>query len=1467
MNDFTAGSAADRAESADKTRLDADRDRLGMEDLTLLEVRDVLWLARCIGTSQRADREEQDVPVDAGPAGTGDAGAEPSGDTASKSAEKSSPQTGENWVTGGKRHVYSMNVDQDAHETTAALASPTLPALSNARRLAQALRPFTMTSPSPWRTLLDEEATAMRAAEDGLWLPQWQPAPWHRFDVALVVDTGPSMEVWRSVVGELRELLSTLGAFRDVRTYFMDFSRPLVDQLMLKPEGRADVLRHWRELVDPTGRRLVLVVTDAIGAGWHSGAASQLLARWAHSMPLAVVQTLAQRLWHWSALSPRRVELSAPVPGAPNRQLRVRAAGAQWFGGAGQSRGTVVPVLALTPEWFAGWAKLVAQPANAWVETTAVITHPLDSVSAEFAEPSDLPEDDGTARDQVLRFRTVASAEAFQLAGLLAAAPLTLPAMREVQRVLLPNSDISALAEVLLGGLLRRLPVSAFPSAATTPAFEFHDGVREELLAGGRRSDTVRVARLMGDYGRNVAVLRNFREAVDNPESAEYPEATAENLPYLRVQEALFRALSGRHAARAKRINRELHRLIEVSEGTSRRVDGTTTEVPLDSETIHSSGSSTDQASEQDHAVTTTEPLPQMQEPQFQTAGGNVTAPGFSHTVDGSERGAQPRVWGQIPLRNPDFVGRETLLEQLRSQLDKPGAAAAVLPETLHGMGGVGKTQTVTEYIYRHAREYDVIWWVSAEYPAQIRASFVELAAKLGVAATENAETAVPSVLEALRMGEPFRRWLLVFDNADRPDVVRPFLPTGPGHVIVTSRNSQWSGVARTIEVDLFTREESEELLRRRDGSIEISDAQKLAEALGDLPLAIEQAAAWRSQTGMPVTEYLQLLDENRTELLEAGASGDYDLPVAAAWNVALSRLRSEHPAALELLRVCSFFGPTAINREVFTRARSVPVPDSLREALADPIKFNRAIREISRYSLAKIDHRSNTLQLHRLVQAVLRNQVDEAEQEGMRHVVHLLLAGGDPGDPAIPANWGRYDDLLSHVTASLAIRCDDEWVQRLITNLLRYLLNIGDYDGARELSGQRWQALREKLGESHLDTLETARQHGVALRRSGHLQQAFELNERTYRMLAQSVSEDSERMLTMSDVIATDLRAQGQFGKERDMRQKVYQRAREIFGEDDPDTLRYAHNLSGALRLLGEFFKAKELDEDIWQRKTVVLGAEHAVTAASLNAFAIDLRECGQYAEASRIQEEALARQRALFGDDRAVTYGAGRSLAVAKLRMGEAEAARDLLEEWYERTRRRVGEVHEDTATVLLNLSTSHRMLGNLTKALELGQRSMEHLTQTHGSEHPFTLIAATNVAVVHRLRGHADSARELNERVLSAFHTTFTRDHPFALTTATNLASDLAALGESTKARELDADTHERSTRVLGPEHPTTLIVALNLSLDLSQLGRVDDAAILHTKTLRSLRAVLGDDHPISVAATEPVRVDVDTDTMQL
>ena len=207
-----------------------------------------------------------------------------------------------------------------------------------------------------------------------------------------------------------------------------------------------------------------------------------------------------------------------------------------------------------------------------------------------------------------------------------------------------------------------------------------------------------------------------------------------------------------------------------------------------------------------------------------------------------------PPVW-QVPGRNASFSGRHKVLEELRVKLRNSGQAV-VLPVALYGLGGVGKTQVALEYAHRYMADYDVVWWIAAEQHNLINVAFAKLAGPLKIRVGENITDTVDDVREALRRGKPYRRWLLIFDNAEKPEDLADFIPDGKdGHVLVTSRNTNWSQRAEPLEIDVFSRAESREFLQSAIPELSDEDADLVAAEVGDLPLAVDQAGAWLRET------------------------------------------------------------------------------------------------------------------------------------------------------------------------------------------------------------------------------------------------------------------------------------------------------------------------------------------------------------------------------------------------------------------------------------------------------------------------------------------------------------------------------------------------------------------------------------------------------------------------------------------
>ena len=265
-----------------------------------------------------------------------------------------------------------------------------------------------------------------------------------------------------------------------------------------------------------------------------------------------------------------------------------------------------------------------------------------------------------------------------------------------------------------------------------------------------------------------------------------------------------------------------------------------------------------------------------------------------------------------LPPRNPTFTGRDGLLSRLHQRLTARGARTdgpvAVLAGALYGLGGVGKSQLALEYAHRYGADYDLIWWIPSENPLTIPVMLARLARRLGLALQGDQEELAGVALDALRVRD---RWLLVFDNAEQPDELARWRPAGDGgHLLVTSRNPAWSALAQPIQVDVFDRPEAVALLLRRTADQDQAAANELAEQLGDLPLALEQAAAYLDQTGMPLVAYLIAYQRRREQLLAMGRPVAYEGQVDTTWQLTIDQLA---PVGIELLRLCAFLAPEAI--------------------------------------------------------------------------------------------------------------------------------------------------------------------------------------------------------------------------------------------------------------------------------------------------------------------------------------------------------------------------------------------------------------------------------------------------------------------------------------------------------------------------------------------------------------------------
>jgi tetratricopeptide (TPR) repeat protein len=1378
---------------------------------TAEELADALWLADWLRTHQGtpyslgSDTEESaEVPdPDLRPPS---AQAEPAEQTVQPTASAPSPEAG----------LYLAGQAPPAGSFP--FRAPAMPAIPRTLRLVRALRPLRATTPSRTHAHLDEAATAQRIAETGVYEPVMRPAPERRYEMALVVDVSSSMVVWRRTVEELRALLEQLGAFRDVRVWYLDTDG---HRLALRTGSAfgAGSDRSPDELVDPTCRRVILLVSDCIGAAWQNGRVSVLLDRWGKAGPIAIAQPLPQRLWWRTAVAVEPVRFTTSGPPRANNLLTVVPTRIRLPNGS--PRGVPIPVVELTERWLRPWALMISHGGQN-VMGAALFTGRLPA----DAPPPELDTEILSAEERVKRFRASSSPTAFKLATFLAAAPLRLPIMRLVQQAMLPASTSADLAEVFLSGLLHVVAPQAADGedgaaegvegaeGAEGLAYEFHDGVRDVLLGGLRRREILQVLRAVWEVVRvRIGSSLDFAALLAAVRLGE-PELPPD-LPFARVAAQALARLGGRYREIAEQLT---------PGGPPGASQAVAEPAALGLRRTHTQPS------------------------------GTITSMGAGDTGDTGDTGeGVPMPRGGMPARNPDFTGRDALLRAVHTALEH--GMAVLLPHAMSGMGGEGKSQLAVEFAYRYADDYDLVWWVPAEQPTSARAALEQLARHLGTPLSDDVKDTVSGVLRALYEGRLCDRWLLIYDNAEAPDEVFPLTPASAGgpnaelapgrHVLVTTRDRGWERYATPVEIGVFQRPESIQFLRRMVPRLSAAEADLLSERVGDLPLAVQQAAAWHMVTGGMVEDYLRLFDERLAELPEPYRSGDLPRPLATSVGLTLDRLREEKPVTGLLLDLWAVFGPEPVAGRLLAAGYVAALPAELAEVLADEARLRDAMRDIYRYSLARYDAEAGSLQVHRLVRATLDAQLTEDERRKVRGYVHAILAAATPEEePDVESTWDRRAEITPHVVPSGVFDADGPDIQRVGIDQAKYLYQSGEYEGSRMLAETALSRWRDRYGPDSEAVLEMSRTLANALRGLGDNRAAAEISEDILARMRGKFGDDHGNTLWTALGYGADLRFLGEFRRAHQVDLDAWLRMRRLYGDAGPNALLTASTLGLDLRILGQFQAAFDIDLDVWRRREGP-GQPYRQRFQATHNLARDLHALGRYAEAYRLQTESLGNLRPVLGPGHATVLQAKMSHAGTVRKLGRFEAAKALATETLAAHVRRFGAEHPNTLASKVCLALALSAAGEPERGLEHIDEALDGYRRVMDRDHPFFQVCAVNKAVILRRLDEVHTARDQDQTALTALREGILGpNHYYALCAAVGLANDHYLLGEFEAAADLLPEVCERFRRDLGEEHPYALISAYNLERTRAAIGRPGTKADLF---LSELERILGPAHP--------------------
>jgi tetratricopeptide (TPR) repeat protein len=764
--------------------------------------------------------------------------------------------------------------------------------------------------------------------------------------------------------------------------------------------------------------------------------------------------------------------------------------------------------------------------------------------------------------------------------------------------------------------------------------------------------------------------------------------------------------------------------------------------------------------------------------------------------------------------RNPFFTGREAILETLHERLAGERAVALTQSYALHGLGGVGKTQLAVEYCYRYSSAYASVFWIGAEHEESIFSSFAAIAELVQVRERQEADTQ-KMVAAVRRWLATHQQWLLVWDNVEDLGLVQRFLPDRrQGAILITTRRRAVGILAEGIELPTLSPEEGVQFLLRRAKLLrpqstpaqagllaqtmpaEYQAAEQLAAEMGGLPLALDQAGAYIEETPCSVAAYLELFQTRRWQLLErrGEAASEHPDSVVATWSCSFEQVEQANPLAADLLCLCACLAPDAIPEELLIQHTRSGAEEP--EA-ADQLRVHAALRTLSAYSLLWHEVVERTCSMHRLAQAVLRENLGEHRaQQWVERAVDLL-------EWIFPeeeyGTWGHCERLVPHVLACanhplLGGHLHLEFAA-LLHKAACYLSARGQRGQAEPLF-QRALYIREQVyGSDHLDVATSLHHLARLYRGQGRFAEAETLLQRALRIREDRLGPQHLDVGHLLNDLGILYNEQGKYAEA----EPLYLRALQIYehqvGPEHPWVA--LHGLSGGLISLAELYsqQGRYIEaEPLFQRALHILeqqvGPEHPHIGYLLDGLADLYSEQGKYAEAELLYLRGLHILEQQVGPEHPHVGHLLGGLAAVCLAQSKYTEAELLYQRSLHILEQQWGPEHLYVAPVLNGLAKLALAQHKYAEAETLYQHALHILDQAVGEEHPETAETMHDLGRLREAQGKREEARAWYERALSIREQALGVKHPKSRLTRQRLIALLQTLGLPEQVAHLEA-----------------------------------------------------------------------------
>ncbi|XP_014560225.1 hypothetical protein COCVIDRAFT_89854, partial [Bipolaris victoriae FI3] len=832
-----------------------------------------------------------------------------------------------------------------------------------------------------------------------------------------------------------------------------------------------------------------------------------------------------------------------------------------------------------------------------------------------------------------------------------------------------------------------------------------------------------------------------------------------------------------------------------------------------------------------------------------------------SATLERPETAPEPSVSVPFP-RDPDFVDRGTLLDQISKRCAAPASRVALV-----GLGGVGKSQLAIEHCYRTAEQSLDTWvfWAHASNTGRLEQSFREIADQVRARGRKDPQADVFKLVYDWLRDAKNGRWLLVLDNADDAATVSPtegssglqqhlsrYLPfSRHGTVLVTSRTKH---AAKQIveDSDIILIEPMHDaaayaLLRKKLRDIDDKDENiaTLAIMLDRMPLALVQAAAYirerapRCSVRQYLEEYRQS-DRRKTSLLNREADHlrrdkAASNSVLVTWQISFEHIQSTRQSAAGLLSLMSFFDRQGIQEALLHQQSSI----------ADD-GFEEDVLVLRDYSLITVTRDADTFEMHSLVQLATRTWLENEGQlaKWREQFISSLCAALPTGEYE---NWEKCQALFPHARAALAQRPESkesrkEWAL-LLYRAAWYALRRGRAGEAEEMATMSMSVRSEELGEEDVRTVESMGMVGLARLLGGKHKEAEAILRQTLARMEKMFGYGHRHTLSSMNNLATVQASQGKYKEAEVMHRQTLALMEKV---EHPDTLSCMSNLAHALENLDRYEEAEVIYQQTLARSEEVFGREHPETLMSMHNLAHVLDNLGRYKEAETIDQQALALMEKVLGHEHPYTLVSMQTLANVLSSQGKYEEAEVINRQALARREKLMG--HEHPATLMNMQSLAHVLdrQGKYEEAEAMNRQALARKEKVLGHEHPYTIITMGNLVGVLDRQGKYEEAEVMNRQTLARREKVLGHEHPDTLMSMQSLVLLLARQSKYAEAEAINRQTLARREKVLGHEHLSTLTSVYCLANLLTHQRCYNEALALYKRACTGYEATLGKAH---------------------